>query len=444
MLKNTQLFSFLFIVILIVSLSSCKNEYDNLFQTTIVNVQLNYPEDFETVENVIVTLTNTSNNTTFIDSTNSNGTVTFDVPLGLYQASVSETRQVSLNSYIFTGSTNISVSESYENSAVTTIDLSVSKSASILIKELYIGGCQKDDGSGTFRQGQYMILYNNSVSSVSLDNLCFGMVYPYNSNSTNYFYEDGAPSYETENWIPAAQGIWYFPDGVNLASGEQIVVAFNSAIDNTITYSQSINFANSEFYTTYDIDVYSNELYYPVPSSSIPTSHYLSAVKFGSASAWSLSVSSPAFFLFSPQGETPAEFANNVNNLGYYNGSANQGYTKVPNDWVIDAAEVYRQGDDNLKRLPAAIDAGYIVHTNSQGYALYRNVNKEATLAIPGNEGKIIENYSGGTTDIADGSTDPSGIDAEASIANGARIIYSDTNSSTNDFHQRKKASLRH
>ncbi len=42
-----------------------------------------------------------------------------------------------------------------------------------------------------------------------------------------------------------------------------------------------------------------------------------------------------------------------------------------------------------------------------------------------------------------DGSTDPSGIDAEASLKNGARIIYQDTNNSTNDFHQRKQASLR-
>ena len=40
-------------------------------------------------------------------------------------------------------------------------------------------------------------------------------------------------------------------------------------------------------------------------------------------------------------------------------------------------------------------------------------------------------------------STDLSGIDAEASIANGAHIIYMDTNNSMNDFHQRKVASLK-
>lgn len=49
-----------------------------------------------------------------------------------------------------------------------------------------------------------------------------------------------------------------------------------------------------------------------------------------------------------------------------------------------------------------------------------------------------------GTTDYKGAqSTDPSGIDAEASIRNGAHIVYSDTNNSSNDFHQRAKASLK-
>jgi hypothetical protein len=42
-----------------------------------------------------------------------------------------------------------------------------------------------------------------------------------------------------------------------------------------------------------------------------------------------------------------------------------------------------------------------------------------------------------------DGSTDGSGIDAEASMKNGAHIVFIDTNNSTNDFHERQKCSLR-
>lgn len=80
---------------------------------------------------------------------------------------------------------------------------------------------------------------------------------------------------------------------------------------------------------------------------------------------------------------------------------------------------------------------------NGFGYSIYRNVDKEATEAVESNAGKLVYSYSLGTTDQQDGTTDPSTIDAEASIKNGARIIYKDTNNSTNDFHQRKKASLK-
>lgn len=95
--------------------------------------------------------------------------------------------------------------------------------------------------------------------------------------------------------------------------------------------------------------------------------------------------------------------------------------------------------DTNQKRLLPVVDAGYVEFTRAMGYSLYRNVDKEATEAIAANEGKLVYNYSLGV----DASTDPSGIDAEASLKKGARIVYKDTNNSTADFHQRSQASLR-
>ena len=77
--------------------------------------------------------------------------------------------------------------------------------------------------------------------------------------------------------------------------------------------------------------------------------------------------------------------------------------------------------------------------TNFQGHSLYRNVDKAATEALPENKDKLVYNYALGVDD----SSDPSGIDAEASIKNGAHIIYQDTNNSTNDFHERQACSLR-
>jgi hypothetical protein len=119
---------------------------------------------------------------------------------------------------------------------------------------------------------------------------------------------------------------------------------------------------------------------------------------------------------------------------------------KIPNEWIFDAVDIW--GADyvgtSLPRFSTELESGYIYMTNKQGYSIYRNVDKEATEALPENEGKLIYNYSLGTTDYQGAeSTDLSGIDAEASIANGAHIIYMDTNNSINDFHQRKVASLK-
>ena len=95
--------------------------------------------------------------------------------------------------------------------------------------------------------------------------------------------------------------------------------------------------------------------------------------------------------------------------------------------------------DKSQKRLTDDVDAGYVSFTSRKGYSVYRNVDVEATKAIAGNAGKLVYNYSLGVGK----STDPSGIDAEASIRNGAKIVYQDTNNSSRDFHLRQRFSVR-
>ncbi|MDL2222913.1 DUF4876 domain-containing protein [Bacteroidales bacterium OttesenSCG-928-M11] len=130
----------------------------------------------------------------------------------------------------------------------------------------------------------------------------------------------------------------------------------------------------------------------------------------------------------------------------FYGGSTSDVFKrkKVPTEWVLDGIEVFRAGfDDNSKRLTSNIDGGYVYLSNGKGNTNYRNVDKAATEAIAGNEGKLVYGYSLGTEIDGVVSTDSSDIDAEASIKNGAKIVYKDTNNSTTDFHQRAKASLR-
>jgi hypothetical protein len=425
---------------------SCK-EGDDVVKTYSVKIQLNYPEAYNAAAGVRVKLINTLNNSVADTVTDHSGIAYFEVLAGAYEATATETRSEGNDFIILNGiKSNIVVADTWNAGNVVELTLSESKTSRLVIKELYNGGCQKDDGSGSFQRDPYVILYNNSTQPVSLENLCLAMALPYNSQaSSNADYVGGVLFYEAEGWIPAGTGIWTFKQNVTLDPGKQIVIALQNALDNTGTYSKSINFSNPEYYCTYDIEVYANTTYYPSPSDVIPTDHYLKAYHYGTGNAWPLSTTSPAFFIFQTEGTTPAAFAADAGRTNLYNNSSTQVRKKVPVEWTLDAIEVFQKGaSNNNKRLTATVDAGYIELTNAQGYTLYRNVDKEATEAIADNADKLVYDYNLGTAGGAvDGTTDPSGIDAEASIKKGAHIIYKDTNNSTNDFHQRSRASLR-
>lgn len=318
----------------------------------------------------------------------------------------------------------------------------------IIIKEIYNGGCPMDEGTNMFHMDKCIILYNNCPQQAVVNNLCFGMATPYNaeSPSINTIYgEDGRLVYESEGFTPAQNAIWYYPHSLVIEPYSQVVINVHGAIDNTQTYSQSVNYANKDYYCMYDPESgYNNTKYYPTPADVIPTSHYLKTVKYGQGNAWPLSTTAPALFIFQPQNMDPVTFANNADNLWYAPSMAQTpvyACVKVPNEWIIDAVEVFNAAkkEDSKKRLTADLDVSYVYLTNKLGHSLYRNVDKEMTESLAENNGKLVYGYALGV----DGSTDASGINAEASIRNGAHIIYQDNNNSSEDFHERQKCSLR-
>lgn len=321
----------------------------------------------------------------------------------------------------------------------------------VIIKEIYNGGVMKDDGSGNFAMDKNIILYNNCSQVAVINNLCIGMSANYNAeaSSNSKLYKDGNLIYT--DFIPAINGIWYFPKALTIQPYSQVVVNICGAIDNTQTVSNSINYSNEDYYCMYDPTYkgagtsesnmyYNNTNYYPSPADVIPTSHYLKTVKYGQGNAWPMSVTSPAVFIFKTADATPVTYGENVENLWYvpgYEGSPAWACLKVPTDWIIDGVEVFntQKLSDCVKRLTSDVDAGHVNLTNKLGHVLYRNVDKESTEALAENAGKLVYDYTLGT--------DPSGIDAEASMKAGAHIVFQDTDNSTNDFHEREKSSLR-
>ena len=424
-------------------LAACSEQAAPSVDTSEVSILLTGLDD--DLSGLDVQLRNINTGSVFVEKTNAQGIATFNVTPGLYEASTSQTRAAEGNEYYSYNGTSGQITVLCDQQAAVTITMKRALISRLVIKELYCGGCMADDGTTSFQYDKCVILYNNSAEPASYDNLCFGMAAPANAQATNNNYTaNGHLIYEGEGFTPLWNGIWYFPSTLTIAPYSQVVVNIHGAIDNTLTISNSINYANPAYYCMFDPESgYNNTRYCPTPSEVIPTSHYLKAVVFGQGNAWPLSNSSPAIVLFQTKEVTPADFAQNTENYWYDGGGTNitKRCVKVPNSWIIDAIEVFSADYSTqcVKRLTADIDAGYVWMTNKKGHSIYRNVDRQATEQLPENEGRLVFNYSLGEDD----STEPSGIDAEASLSNGAHIIYQNSNNATNDFHERQLCSLR-
>lgn len=423
---------FLFAAFAVV-LSSCQKNEERFNE---VYVSLTKDNAALAKQDVSISLRSTSNGIVYTASTDVAGKAVFTLKAGVYEASATlydDTR-------IYNGS-NSAIIVSDDKTNEFTLDMVEAVTSQVVIKELYNGGCT-DDAGKKYQSDRYVILYNNSPEEADITDWAFGTLDPANAQATSKWL-DNSGNLSYTDFMPRWSACWWFNTEVKIAPYSQIVIAINGAIDHTATVSSSVDLSHAD-YAMYDPEVFNNKTYYPAPSENIPSSHYLKTYLYGKGNAWALSVTSPAFVVFAPENTTTEAFVKNPDNIEDH-GIQAFASAKVPLSWTKDALEVFNAAylDSSQKRILPSADAGYVVFENAQGYTLYRNVNKEATEALAENAGKLVYNYAGGTEAFVNGSTDPSGIDAEASIANGAHIIYKDTNNSSVDFHQRKVASIK-
>ena len=284
---------------------------------------------------------------------------------------------------------------------------------------------------------------------VDATDIAFAITLPSNSNGTNSYRTETGYALDATDWIPAQAAIWSFSSNVKIPAYSQIVVAAFGAIDHTQTVTASVDLSNSEYYwlSNTDISTVYKAAKYKV-SENIPATHYLKCTPFGQGTAWLISNSSPAFFIGKMSKTDATALSTNTAAFDHTCGAgAVFNGAKFPKAKVVDCVDVWNASamDKNTHRYPSDVSTGYVALTNNLGHSVYRNVDKEATEALPENKGKLVYNYEGGVTDSEGNviSTDPSGIDAEASIKNGAHIVYSDLKDSGYDFHQRGTASLK-
>ena len=375
----------------------------------VLTVSAVYPPGHEDAahEGVPVNVEDMNTASRYTLNTDATGTAVFKVPDGMYRINMSDRQE----SDIYNGSADKFVVNG--GSAELKLKLSHSRSGSIVIKEIYCGGCLKLPQEGTYQADQYFILHNNDFNVQYLDGLCFGTLSPYNSNGANpWLTKDPATGESTlVDFLPVIQAIWQFPgdgDDFPLQPGEDAVVCARGAIDHTIQYPLSVNLNREGFFVCYNNTYFPNTMFHPAPGDKISTDRYLDVViKTGKANAYTLSNSSPTLVLFKAEGMTIQEFVGVTDNMTPVPGSLSDYVVKVPFEWVVDAVEVFdARSANNTKRLVPSLDAGYVLQTDTYlGRSLMRKTD-------------------------------------EVMSASAGYEVLTDTNNSLNDFYETSQQSL--
>lgn len=411
--------------------------------TAPVSVQLIL--DGEALAEEGITITLSGGGSVYDAETDASGVASFKLPVGVYSATTSFKKSDKGILYNYNGNAEVTVDKAEE--VIAELSLTPSKTSQLIIKELYNGGCKQNNGTSNYINDKYIIIYNNSDTEVDASRMCLTMAQIVNTQSLNkYTITDGVKEYEAAGWTPANYGIWWFKSGtqVKIAPYSQITIAITGAIDHTATYTNSVDLSGVDYCLYHPESGFNGAAQYPAPSASIPESNYMQTYEFGQGTAWAMPLNNAAPYLIIPDEDVDiTQWVKDEANFDNRGTNKSSNYAMVPTGWILDALEEWSAADETkfFVRFPSAVNTGYNVMNNGWGYTQYRNVDKTATEAIAENEGKLVYGYDGAVDNENDG--DPSGIDAEASIANGAKIVYMDTNNSANDFHQRKVASLK-
>lgn len=381
------------------------NPYDG--DLHVLKISSVWPEGVQVRGEADVLVEDMNNGSRYSGRTDMGGNAEFNLPDGLYRVNLSGRADdmvfnASADKVVLSGGTR-----------TLSLNISVSKAGSIVIKEVYCGGCKKLPEEGNYQADQYVIVHNNHFETCHLDGLCFGTLSPYNSMGSNPWITTDPETGESTlpDFVPVIQAVWQFPgdgDDFPLAPGEDAVVCLGGAIDHAAQYPLSVNLNKPDYFVCYNTTYFPNTSYHPAPGSNVSVERYLDVViKMGIANAYTASISSPAIVLFRAEGVSIQDHVADPDNITPVPGSMSDNVVKIPFEWIQDAVEVFdARSTDNKKRLVPSLDAGYVLQTDSfLGRSLMRRVDEEASA------------YSG-------------------------YEVLADTNNSLNDFYETEKQSL--
>lgn len=405
----------IYILLAAFSLTSClkdakEGDFSDDSISGSITVQIVAPEGQSVdMEGMDVVFSDASSGLTYKAVADASGKATARVAYGNYVASTESKIALSGGkTAIYNGSTD-RIKVTPDNSVISDYNLTLnySQTSQIVIKELYYTGCTNPETGKNYIKDSYFILYNNSADVAYLDSLCVGVAYPYNAPTDGKLSDWVKPgTSELRDSIPSACMGWMFQgtgNSIPLQPGEEVVVSLN-AIDHTTICSTSVDLGRSNYYAMYDA---ANTPSQSAPNPGVNTLECF--WKTGTSRAFVISISSPAIFIYTMGGKSKEQFildskAVNPNSPG----NRNNDVLLIDKNLVVDGLECLIS-QSQTKRLRSEIDNGF------------------AMIKEGGGSGKSVHRK----------------VDEEATAAAGGRIVYQDTNNSSNDFEVRDYPTLK-
>ena len=389
---------------------ACAEDYkspwpDNL---KLLSVNAVYPAGYADAvhEGAVIRVEDIASGAAYAAKTDRRGLAEIEIPSGIYRITCSDR----MGRDLFNGTADKVV---VTGRRIVDLPLSHSMAGSLVIKELYTGGCSKAPEEGTYQSDQYVIIHNNDTETEYLDSLCFGTLSPYNSTAVNNWVERDPVTGETvfPDFAPVVTVVWQLPGNGKsfpIGPGEDAVIALRGAVDHTAQYPLSVNLNRPDVFVCYNPTYFPNTLYHPAPGDQVQPERYAKVViKTGQANANTVSLSSPTFVLFRSEGMPIEEYVLQPDVVQTTPGSSADRVVKVPYAWIVDGVEVFDgRSSGNKKRLSPAADAGFVTQS-----------------------------------DIFKGHTVRRKVDETASAENGFEVLV-DTNNSSNDFYESEIQSL--
>lgn len=302
------------------------------------------PEGVPAPETYQVKFNNYSEGYELVATADASGVVNVeDIIPGIYTITVSG--EVSYDGFTYNCNGSLTNEQILRDNLSYTIDVQASKSGNIIFKELYYCGSKTPSGGSYFRD-QYYELYNNSNEVQYLDGLCIGNLNPLTATANLPVwpdeYKDDHVFFITIWQIPGTPGVdMNYP----LQPGESVLIA--QMADNhqreDLNPACPVNLLSAEFETY----VNSTAIIKDNPAINMYCAFWPSMTP-----QWLVTVFGGAYAIFFPEGEiNPNTYVSPV--------GATSKNKEVKIDRIIDAVELVNdESKMKLKRVPAVLDAG--------------------------------------------------------------------------------------